>query len=375
MTAMPIPFIDLQAQRRRLGEPLNQAILAAVEAGQWILGPQVAELEKKLAAFAGVKHCVTCANGTDALLLVLRAWDIGPGDAVFVPAFTFAASGEVVALAGGTPVFVDVFEDTYNIDPASLEAAIAMVKRDGKLKPKAVMPVDLFGQPADYRALEPIVRREGLKMLCDTAQGFGARLDGRVTGSIGDAAATSFFPAKPLGCYGDGGAIFTNDDALKTLLLSLRMHGQGTDKYENVRIGMNSRLDTIQAAILIEKLAIFADEIEKRDAIAARYNAKLGASNRIRVPRVIEGALSTWAQYTIQVPDRDKLQAALKAKDVPTAVYYPIPLSQQKGYAAYPSAPTPVSERVCQTVVSLPMHPYMDEATQDRIIEAVLAAA
>ncbi|MEJ0024600.1 MAG: DegT/DnrJ/EryC1/StrS family aminotransferase [Rhizomicrobium sp.] len=373
MTA-PIPFIDLQAQRRRLGEPLNRAIQAAVEGGQWILGPQVADLERRLAAFAGVKHCITCANGTDALLLVLRAWNIGPGDAVFVPAFTFAASGEVVALAGATPVFVDVLEDTYNMDPASLADAIALVRRQGNLNARAVMPVDLFGQPADYRALEPIVRRAGLKMLCDTAQGFGGRLDGRVTGSIGDAAATSFFPAKPLGCFGDGGAIFTEDDALKDLLLSLRMHGQGADRYENVRIGMNSRLDTIQAAILIEKLGIFADEIEKRDAIAARYSNRLGASNRIRVPRPIDGALSTWAQYTIQVPNRDELQTELKAKGIPTAVYYPIPLSHQKGYAAYPSVPIPVSECIAKTVVSLPMHPYLDAATQDRVIDAVLAA-
>jgi dTDP-4-amino-4,6-dideoxygalactose transaminase len=369
-----IPFIDLQAQRQRLGEPLNRAIAAAVEGGAWILGPQVAELEQKLAAFAGVKHCVTCANGTDALLLVLRAWDIGPGDAVFVPAFTFAASAEVVALAGASPVFVDVLEDTYNMDPASLEAAIALVKRDGKLRPKAVMPVDLFGQPADYRTLEPIVRRAGLKMLCDTAQGFGATLDGRVTGSIGDAAATSFFPAKPLGCYGDGGAIFTNDGELDSLLRSLRMHGQGVDKYENVRIGMNSRLDTIQAAILIEKLKIFAEEIELREKVARRYNHALGKSNRIRVPHVIAGAQSTWAQYTIQVPDRDRLQNELKAKGIPTAVYYPIPLSRQRGYAAYPSAPAPVSDRICKTVVSLPMHPYLETSVQDRIAAAVADA-
>jgi dTDP-4-amino-4,6-dideoxygalactose transaminase len=369
-----IPFIDLQAQRLRLGEPLNRAIQAAVEGGQWILGPQVAELERALAAFAGVRHCISCANGTDALLLVLRAWEIGPGDAVFVPAFTFAASGEVVALAGATPVFVDVLEDTYNMDPASLEAAIALVRREGKLTPKAVMPVDLFGQPADYRVLEPIVKRAGLKMLCDTAQGFGGRLDGRVTGSIGDAAATSFFPAKPLGCFGDGGAIFTDDDDLKELLLSLRMHGQGVDKYENVRIGMNSRLDTIQAAVLLQKLTIFGDEIAARDRVAGRYNAKLGRSNRIRVPHVIDGALSTWAQYTIQVPDRDKLQADLKAQGIPTAVYYPIPLSRQKGYAAYPAAPTPVSERLAKTVVSLPMHPYLAQDVQDRIVAAVLGS-
>jgi dTDP-4-amino-4,6-dideoxygalactose transaminase len=354
---------------------LNKAIQAAVEGGQWILGPQVAELEKRLAEFAGVKHCISCANGTDALMMVLRAWNIGPGDAVFVPAFTFAASGEVVALVGAEPVFVDVLEDTYNLDPASLEAAIALIKREGKLKPRAVMPVDLFGQAADYHKIEPIVRREGLKMLCDTAQGFGGLLDGRRTGSIGDAAATSFFPAKPLGCYGDGGAIFTNDPDLDALLRSIRMHGQGEDRYENVRIGMNSRLDTIQAAVLIEKLKVFPAEIQMREEIAQRYNKGLGVSNSIVLPRVISNAQSTWAQYTIQVPEREKLQADLKAKGIPTAVYYPIPLSQQKGYRAYPSAPTPVSEKVCRTVVSLPMHPDLEPEAQEFIIGAVLESA
>lgn len=371
MTAM-IPFIDLQTQRRRLGEPLNRAIQAAVEGGQWVLGPQVHELEAQLAALAGVKHAVACANGTDALMIVLRAWNIGPGDAVFVPAFTFAASAEVVALVGASPVFVDVLEDTYNMDPASLEAAIALIKREGRLTPRAVMPVDLFGQTADYRAIEPICSREKLPMLCDAAQGFGATLDGRVAGGIGDAASTSFFPAKPLGCYGDGGASFTNDDGLAELLRSIRMHGQGSDRYENIRIGVNSRLDTIQAAILLEKLKVFPEEIEMREAVARRYTATLAASNSIRVPHVIAGGRSTWAQYTIQVPDRERLQADLKAKGIPTAVYYPIPLSAQKGYAQYPSAGTPVSDRICKTVVALPMHPYLDAPTQDRIIEAVL---
>lgn len=370
--ASPIPFIDLQAQRRRLGSSLERAIAAAVEGGQWIMGPQVRALEEKLADFAGVKHAIACANGTDALLIILRAWEIGPGDAVFVPAFTFAASAEVVALAGATPVFVDVLEDTYNIDPKSLEAAIAMVRKEGKLRPRVVMPVDLFGQPADYRAIEPIAARQKLKMLCDAAQDFGARFDGRRAGAIGDAAGTSFFPAKPLGCYGDGGASFTNDDALDKLLRSIRVHGEGVDKYENVRIGVNSRLDTIQAAILLEKLHIFPEEIAMREEIAQRYSRALGRSNRIRVPHVIEGARSTWAQYTIQVPDRDRLQSDLKAKGIPTAVYYPIPLSKQKGYAKYPSAPTPVSERLSKTVISLPMHPYLDVQTQDRIVEAVL---
>jgi dTDP-4-amino-4,6-dideoxygalactose transaminase len=373
MTA-PIQFIDLQAQRRRLGEGLERSIMDAVRGGQWVMGPQVVEFEKRLSEFAGVKHTIACANGTDALLIVLRAWEIGPGDAVFVPAFTFAASAEVVALVGASPVFVDVLEDTYNMDPGSLESAIATIKRNGKLKARAVMPVDLFGQTADYRVIEPICKREGLKMLCDAAQGFGALLDGRRAGGIGDAASTSFFPAKPLGCYGDGGATFTNDDALAETLRSIRVHGQGSDKYENVRVGVNSRLDTIQAAILIEKLNAFPEEIGMRQTIARRYTNAFRASNRIVAPRVIDGAQSTWAQYTIQVPDRAKLQADLKAKGIPTAVYYPIPLSSQKGYAHFPSAPTPVSDRICKTVVSLPMHPDLDAATQDRIIDAVLEA-
>jgi dTDP-4-amino-4,6-dideoxygalactose transaminase len=367
----PIAFIDLQAQRRRLGERLNQAIRDAVEGGQWILGPQVAQLEKDLAAWVGVKHAIACANGTDALLLVLKAWGVGAGDAVFVPAFTFAATGEVVALAGAAPVFVDVLPDTFNMDPASLEAAIALVKRDGKLKAKAVMPVDLFGQPADYRLLEPIARREGLKLFCDTAQGFGGLLEGKRAGAIGDAAATSFFPAKPLGCYGDGGAMFTNDDGLKDLLLSLRMHGQGSDRYEHVHIGYNSRLDTIQAAILIEKLKIFDEEIATRNEVAQRYNEAFARLGGVITPRVIAGATSTWAQYTLQVDNRAQFQADLKAAGVPTAVYYPIPLSRQKAYGHYLSVPTPVSEALSARVVSLPMHPYLDRATQDRVIVAV----
>jgi dTDP-4-amino-4,6-dideoxygalactose transaminase len=368
----PIQFIDLQAQRKRIGEPLNQAIIAAVEAGQWIMGPQVKDLEQKLAAFAGVKHAIACANGTDSLMIVLRAWNIGPGDAVFVPAFTFAATAEVVALVGASPVFVDVLDDTFNMDPASLEAAIALVKKDGKLKPRAVMPVDLFGQPADYDALAPICAREGLKLFCDTAQGFGGLLNGKRAGGIGDAAGTSFFPAKPLGCFGDGGATFTNDDELAATLRSIRVHGQGSDKYENVRVGVNSRLDTIQAAVLLEKLKIFPDEIDARNVVAKRYNDGLAKSNRIVTPRVIEGATSTWAQYTLQVDNRDKMQADLRAKGIPSMVYYPIPLNEQKAYNQYPSVATPVSASLSKRVISLPMHPYLEAAQQDTIIAAVL---
>ena len=367
-----IPFIDLQAQRKRLGTSLERAIAAAVEGGQWIMGPQVRALEEQLEQFAGVKHAIACANGTDALHIILRAWNVGPDDAVFVPAFTYGASAEAVVLAGGTPAFVDVLEDTFNIAPASLEAAIAMVRREGKLRPRAVMTVDLFGQAANYRALEPILKREGLLLLCDTAQAFGATIDGRQTAAIGDAAATSFFPAKPFGCYGDGGCCFTNDDELDRLLRSIRIHGQGRDKYENVRIGVNSRLDTIQAAILIEKLKIFPDELEKRESIAKRYAEGFARSNSIRVPHVIDGARSIWAQYTIQVPDRDRVKAELEAKGIPTQTYYLTPLTAQLAYLNYPSAPLPVSEKLGHTVLALPMHAYLDEATQDRIIVEVL---
>ncbi len=367
-----IPFIDLQAQRARLGEALDRAISNAVSGGQWILGPQVAELETELATFAGSKHAIACANGTDALLLILRAWDIGPGDAVFVPAFTFVATAEVVSLTGATPVFVDVREDTFNMDPQSLEAAIAMVKADGQLKLRVIIPVDLFGQPADYRLIEPIAVRENLRLLCDTAQGFGGTLNNRRTGSIGHATATSFFPAKPLGCYGDGGACFTDDDALNERLRSIRMHGQGTDRYEHAYIGLNSRLDTIQAAVLLEKLKIFPDEIDARARVARRYNASFAGAGNLRTPYVVEGAQSVWAQYTLQVENRAKFQADLKGKGIPTAVYYPIPLGKQRAYKHYPAVPMPVSDALSERVVSLPMHPYLDETTQDRIIAAVL---
>lgn len=370
-----IPFIDLQAQRKRLGASLDKAIAAAVAGGQWILGPQVFELEEKLARFATVKHAIACANGTDALLLILRAWNIGPGDAVFVPAFTFAATAEVVALAGATPVFVDVLPDTFNIDPASLEAAIAMVRRDGVLEPRAVIAVDLFGQPADYRKLMPVVESTNLRLLCDSAQAFGATLNGRSSVSFGDAAATSFFPAKPLGCYGDGGACFTNEDELAAALRSLRMHGQGAQNYEHERVGLNSRLDTIQAAILIEKLGIFPHEIEARQAIATRFNRGLSQSPIIRTPEVTAGARSVWAQYTLRVEDRARVQAGLKDLGIPSRVYYPAPLPHQPAYRSFPSAPIPVSIALCNEVLSLPMHPYLSEPDQQRIIEAVLQSA
>jgi len=284
---------------------------------------------------------------------------------------TFTATAEVAALVGATPVFADVEEGSFNLDPESLQRACATARKLG-LHPKVVIPVDLFGQPADYDRIMPIAEAEGLFVLDDAAQAFGATYKNRRLGALAPATATSFFPAKPLGCYGDGGACFTNDDGLAEILRSLRMHGQGTDRYEHMRVGLNSRLDTIQAAVLIEKLKIFPDEIEARERIARRYNAGLGKSNRIRIPSVIASAQSVWAQYTIQVEDRTRLQADLKDEGIPSAVYYPIPLGRQRAYAHFPSAPTPVSDGLSKTVVSLPMHPYLDEATQDRIIAAVL---
>ncbi|MFA5121663.1 DegT/DnrJ/EryC1/StrS family aminotransferase [Zavarzinia sp.] len=374
MTAAPIPFIDLKTQRARMGAAVDEAILKVVNHGAYIMGPEVAELEKQLGAFCGAKHVLSCANGTDALGLVLMAKGVGPGDAVFVPAFTFVATAEVVAWVGATPVFVDVLEDTFNMDPAHLAASIKWARESG-LRPVAVIPVDLFGQPADYAAILPIAEAEGLWLMSDAAQSFGAKLNNRSVGTYGLATATSFFPAKPLGCYGDGGAVFTDDDELIEVLRSVRIHGQGTDKYENVRIGINGRLDTMQAAVLLEKLKIFPDEIEARDRIANRYNA--GLAEVARVPRLIAGATSVWAQYTLLFEDRAKIAAACKDAGVPTAIYYPIPLSHQLGYKHYPAGPggVPVSEKLAGKVLSLPMHPYLAPEVQDRIIDVVVSAA
>jgi dTDP-4-amino-4,6-dideoxygalactose transaminase len=370
-----IPFIDLAAQRARLGGAVDEAILRVVNHGAYILGPEVAQLEEELSAFCGAKHAVSCANGTDALAMVLMAKGVRPGDAVFCPSFTFAATAEVVAWLGATPVFVDVREDTFNLDPASLTLAIEAARKLG-LRPAAVIPVDLFGQPADYGAIEPICAREGLWMLADAAQSFGASCRGRKVGTISAATSTSFFPAKPLGCYGDGGAIFTDSDELAEVLRSIRVHGQGADKYDNERIGLNGRMDTIQAAVLIEKLKIFPDEIAARERVARRYNDLL--RDVATVPEVADGATSVWAQYTLRIPgfDRPAFQATLKSRGVPTAIYYPKPLHRQTAYRHYPTPGNglPVSERLAAQVISLPMHPYLGEELQDRIVEAVRSA-
>ena len=371
----PIEFIDLGAQRRRLGRRIDEAILRVVDHGKYIMGPEVAAVEKDLAGFCGAKHVLSCANGTDALGLALMAQAIEPGQAVLVPSFTFAATAEVVAWFDAVPIFVDVQEDTFNIEPASIEAGITTAKHLG-LVPAGIITVDLFGLPANYDEILAIAAAHRLWVICDAAQSFGASHKSRRVGTMGDITTTSFFPAKPLGCYGDGGAIFTEDDDVATVLKSLRVHGQGSDKYDNVRIGMNARLDTIQAAVLREKLTIFADEIEARNRIAARYSALLG--DVAEVPNVPEASTSVWAQYTVRLPgrERDTIAAQLKASGIPTAVYYAKPLHQQTAYRTYPTAGNglPVSDRIAAEVLSLPMHPYLDNPTQDRIVEAVREA-
>jgi dTDP-4-amino-4,6-dideoxygalactose transaminase len=372
----PVPFIDIAAQRRRLGRSVDEAVSRVLAHCQFINGPEVAQLEAELAAFSGAKHVVSCASGTDALLMVLMAKDVGRGDAVFCPSFTFCATGEAVALTGATPVFVDVDEGTFNMDANSLNRGIATATKLG-LRPRAVIPVDLFGQSADHDAISAIAAAEGMFVLDDAAQAFGASYKGRRLGTSGLATATSFFPAKPLGCFGDGGAIFTDDAELAATLRSVRVHGQGSDKYDNVRLGLTGRLDTMQAAILIEKLRIFEDEIAARNKVAARYAQGLG--NLVTVPRLASGATSVWAQYTIRLPqgsDRDGFAATLKAQGIPTAIYYPKSMHQQTAYRNFPVADggLPVSERLSCDVISLPMHAYLDEPTQERIIKAVRGA-
>jgi dTDP-4-amino-4,6-dideoxygalactose transaminase len=371
-----IPFIDVGAQRQRLGKSLDAALARVLSHNQFINGPEVAQLEAALAAFCGARHVVTCSSGTDALLMVLMAKGLARGDAVLCPSFTFCATGEAVALTGATPVFVDVDERSFNMDVASLKRGVATARRLG-LTPKAVIVVDLFGQSADHDAIAAVAEGEGMFVLDDAAQGFGASYKGRRLCSFGLATATSFFPAKPLGCFGDGGAVFTDDDELAAMLRSIRVHGQGSDKYDNIRVGLTARLDTIQAAILLEKLKIFEDEIVARNAVAERYAGGLG--NIVAVPRLASGCTSVWAQYTIRLQegtDRAGFAAALKAQGIPTAIYYPKSMHQQIAYRDFPVAEggLTVSERLSDTVISLPIHAYLDEDTQDHIIEAVRGA-
>jgi dTDP-4-amino-4,6-dideoxygalactose transaminase len=377
-------FIDLQAQRSRISDKIDSALAAVLEHGQYVMGPEVSTFESQLAEFSGAKHALGCANGTDALALPLMAWELKAGDAVFCPSFTFCATAEVVPWFGASPVFVDVHADTYNIDPDHLEASIEHVLKEGELTPKVIIGVDLFGQAADYPRLRKIADKYGLKLIADSAQGFGTTMNGKHPSDWADIVTTSFFPAKPLGCYGDGGGVITNNDALAERIDSLRVHGKATasdteganfehdPKYLNMRVGMNSRLDTIQAAILIEKLAIFGDEIEKRNSVASRYNERL-APHVAAVPSVADGVISTWAQYTFETADRSDLQAHLKSQEIPTAVYYPVPMHMNVAYRDYPTGPggLPVTEKLADRVMSLPMHPYLGEEEQDKVIDAV----
>lgn len=372
-------FRDLGAQYAALKDDIDAGIARVLEHGRYIGGPEVAELEVRLAEYAGVKHCVTCANGTDALQLALMAWDIGSGDAVFVPDFTFFASGEAPALLGATPVFVDVDERTFNLDAARLEEAVRFVEKRTGLVPKAVVAVDLFGLPADYPALREVCEHHGMLLLEDGAQGFGGSIKGGAACSFGDVSTTSFFPAKPLGCYGDGGAVFTDSDEWAKLILSYAVHGKGSMKYDNVRVGVNSRLDTIQAAVLLAKLKAFElFELGAVNEAAVCYSDALVGSGLV-LPKIPEGFGSSWAQYTVQVPEgcnRDALQAALKERGIPTMVYYPKPMHEQKAFEGAHLCPDgcPVTKRLCETVLSLPMGPYLAETDQSAVIEAVRSA-
>jgi dTDP-4-amino-4,6-dideoxygalactose transaminase len=352
-------FIDLQAQYKHLKEKIDSRIQTVLEHGKYIMGPEVQELEDKLAAYVGVKHAITCANGTDALQLTMMAFDIKQGDAVFCPTFTFFATAEAPAFFGATPVFVDSDADTFNICPKHLEAQIKNVIEEGVLKPKAIIAVDLFGLPANYPELEKLANKYKLKLIEDAAQGFGGSIHGKMAGSFGDIATTSFFPAKPLGCYGDGGAVFTNSDELAELIKSYRVHGKGTDKYDNIRIGMNSRLDTIQAAILLEKLAVFPQELINRNKSADKYTEEL--KYKFCTPKVPNGYVSSWAQYTIVDDERDKVMAEYKAQGIPTVVYYGKCMHQQTAFLElnYSDQDFPIASELSDKVFSLPMHPYL----------------
>ncbi|NTU93678.1 MAG: DegT/DnrJ/EryC1/StrS family aminotransferase [Chlorobiaceae bacterium] len=371
-------FIDLITQKNRIRTSLMQRIETIVDHGQYIMGPEVIELEKQLAAYVGTKYCVSCSSGTDALLMPLMAKGVGVGDAVLTTPFTFVATAEVISLVGATPVFVDVMPGTFNIDPDLVAPAVEAARAKG-LNPKAIIPVDLFGLPAEYDRLEKVSDELGLWILEDAAQGFGGTFRGKRAGSFGLVGATSFFPAKPLGCYGDGGAVFTDDDELDRLLRSVRVHGQGDgdDKYQNVRVGINGRLDTIQAAVLIEKLAIFDDELVERQRVADAYSSRL--KDRLQVPEVPSGYSSSWAQYSLlahSTAEREQIMEALKQAGIPSVIYYRIPLHLQKAYEGlgYRRGDFPLSEGFSERIFSLPMHPYLEEAEIDRICSVILTA-
>lgn len=371
MTHSSIPFIDLAAQQEKIRTNLEKAMLKVLDHGHYIMGPEVEELEEALSDFCGAKHVISCSNGTDALAMGLMAYGMGPGDAIFVPSFTFAATAEVVAWCGATPIFIDSLDTTFNMDPKNLEAGIQKAKKEG-LSPKGIVPVDLFGLPADYDAILPIAEKNNLWVMCDAAQSFGASYKGKRVGTIGNLTTTSFFPAKPLGCYGDGGAIFTDDAALAEKLRSIRVHGKGSDKYDNVRIGLNGRLDTLQAAILLEKLKVFPDELQARQETADFYTEHLKGC--VQVPHLPAESRSAWAQYTVVLPDpidRNDLMRRLKEEGVPTVVYYVKPLHLQTAYKNFPTATDgglPVSERLSHRVLSLPMSGYVSKTARESVV-------
>ena len=370
-------FRDLKKQYSVLKDEMDQAILDVVASSAYVMGPKVKEMEQAFADYVGVKHCIGCASGTDALLLALKAWDVKPGDAVFVPSFTFFASAEVVAIQGATPVFVDVEQDTFNMDVRDLIFKIEQTRKLGQLNPKAIIAVDLFGLPADFKLISEVAKRYGLYLLEDAAQGFGGRIGDQKACTFGDIAATSFFPAKPVGCYGDGGAVFTNNDEWAELMDSYHLHGKGSDRYDNIRIGLNSRLDSVQAAILLVKLKAFREhELEEVNQVAERYSEKL--RDVVKVPEVPKGFYSSWAQYSILVSSKEvraKLQEALKAKDIPTAIYYPIPMHRQTAFSYLDPKQNqcPVSDYLADRVLALPIHPYLSEEDQDLICKTIIS--
>ena len=370
-----VPFVDLKAQYARLKPQIAEAIQDVLDDGRYILGPAVTRLEEELAAYCGVRHAISCSSGTDAIFMPLLAYGVGPGDAVFVPSFTFTASAEVILLAGASPVFVDVEADSFNIDLADLERKIAETRAAGKLEPKAIVAVDLFGLPADWNGLNALADREGLRLISDAAQSFGGAYHNNRVGALAPVSGTSFFPAKPLGCYGDGGAIFTDDDDLADVLKSIRVHGAGADRYGIERVGINGRLDSIQAAILSVKLSVFDSELEARERIAGIYDETL--KGVVTVPKRIDGLRSAWAQYTIKTDKRATVQKALAEAGIPTMIYYPKPMHLQAPYAAYGGGDgsLPVSETICEEVMSLPMHPYLSDEDASRVAELVKQAA
>ena len=384
---MPIQFIDLNAQQQRIRDAVLRNITRVLDHGQYIMGPEIRELEEKLAGYVGARYAVSCSSGTDALLMALMAYGAGPGDAIFTSPFTFVATAEVISLLGATPVFVDIEPDTFNIDPMKLEQAVdALEKKDPEihplprgfegLRPKGIIPVDLFGQPADYDAINALAQKKGLFVIEDAAQSFGAEYRGKKACALADVAATSFFPAKPLGCYGDGGMVFTDDSALYEHLTSVRVHGKGSDKYDNIRIGINGRCDTLQAAILLAKLEIFPEEMDLRQEVAGRYTDALRSSGDIQTPQVKDGRLSAWAQYSLVSGKKEDILDALKKAGIPTAIYYPKPLHLQGAYTylGYKPGDCPVSEITAGKIFSLPMHPYLTKEEQQKITDVILGA-